>query len=108
MKKMLPALGAAALFAIPGAHAQDAAAPASATPEAATDGARFSTDTPIEELVADAEAKAVLDANIPGLTEHESYDMFKSMSLKQLAPYSQGAITDELLAKLETELTEIE
>lgn len=101
----LAALGlAAAALALPAA-AQDAA-PAPAAPAAA---ALFSTDTPIEALMADARAKAVLVANFGGqdLSQHPAYEQFKSLSLKMLAPYSQGLITDEMLTKINTDLAAI-
>lgn len=81
-------------------------APTTATAPAVT-GAKFSLDTPIETLVADPAAKAVLDADIPGMTAHPAFDQFKSMSLKQLQPISQGQITDEQLAKVATSLAAI-
>ena len=82
-------------------------APAATTAATATTGAKFSLDTPIETLVADAAAKAVLDADVPGMTAHPAFDQFKSMSLKQLQPISQGQITDETLAKVATDLAAI-
>ncbi len=69
--------------------------------------AKFNLDTPIEQIVADPKAKAVLDADAPGMSNHPSYEMFKMMSLRQVQPYSQGKLTDELLAKLGTDLAAI-
>ncbi|WP_109807835.1 hypothetical protein [Sphingosinithalassobacter portus] len=116
LKKMIvPAALLTAFAAIPAAAAQDA--PAAPAADAATEaapateaeaGAKYSSNTPIEQLVANEQAKAVLDADVPGLSTHESYDMFKSLSLRQLAPYSQGKITDELLDKLDADLAGIE
>ncbi len=65
-----------------------AGAPASApTPGAATiataPAAKFNLDTPIETLVADPKAKAVLDADFGAdITTNPQYDGFKAMSLK--------------------------
>lgn len=78
--------------------AQTATAQTAATAPAAA--AKFTVDTPIEAIVADPAGKAVLDANLPGLTTHQMYDAFKSMSLKQLQPMSGGKITDEGLVKV--------
>jgi len=83
--------------------AQTAQAPA---PAAAAVGA-FSVDSPIEQLVANPAAKAVLEADFPGVTTHPSYEQFKAMSLKQLAPYSNGIITDEKLAKASADLAAV-
>ena len=61
-------------------------------------------DTPIEEIVAVPAGKAVLDKDLPGLTAHAMYDQFKSMSLKDLEPMSQGQITDDQLKKVADDL----
>lgn len=97
----LVALGLAAALSIVPAAAQDKPAAPAAAPAA---GAKFSLDTPIEALVADPAAKAVVDANIPGITAHPSYEMFKSMSFNQLAPMAPDQLKPELLAKLSTGL----
>ena len=99
-------LAAAALFAPAAAFAQAAPAPAPAQTAPAT-AARFNLDTPVEQLVADERAKAVLDARIPGLSTHAAYNMFKAMSLRGLAPHSQGRITPELMTQIEAELAAI-
>ena len=79
--------------------AQDVPAPAPAT--------TFSVDTPVEVLVADARAKAVLDKYLPGIDQHPAYDQFRALSLRTLAPFSQGMITEELLTKIDADLTAI-
>ena len=94
----------AAVTLAPAAMAQTSPAPAT-TPAAAA--AKFSLDTPIQDIVADAKAKAVLDADLPGLTAHESYEMFKSMSLKQLSAYASDKLTPEALAKTEKNLAAV-
>ena len=83
------------------AVAQTAPAPAAAAVGA------FSIDSPIEQLVANPAAKAVLEADFPGVTTHPAYEQFKAMSLKQLAPYSNGIITDDKLAKASADLAAV-
>jgi len=87
------------------------AAPAVAAEMAttATTAAMFTIDTPIETLMADERAKAVVIANFGGqdLTQHPAYEQFKSLSLKAVAPFSQGLITEEMLTKIAAELAEI-
>ena len=95
-----------ALTATP-ALAQTAAPAAPAADATATAAAKFSLDTPIETIVADAAAKAVLDADLPGVSTHPAFDQFKAMSLTQVQPLSQGAITDEALAKVKADLAVI-
>ncbi len=98
----LAALGlAVAATAVP-AVAQTAAPAAPAAPASA-----FTLDTPIEALMADERTKAVLAKHIGPLDQHPAYEQFKAMSLKILAPYSGGQITDEILAKIEADLTAI-
>ncbi|MDQ0252616.1 hypothetical protein [Sphingomonas kyeonggiensis] len=96
----------AALLALPGtALAQTAPAPApAATPAPAP---KFTLDTPIQEIVADAQGKAVIDKNLPGMIGLPQYDMFKGLSLNQLKAYSDGKLTDEILAKTATDLAAI-
>ncbi len=69
--------------------------------------ARLNLDTPLEAIYADAAGAAVMEANAPGMNKHQMYDMFKGMSLRALAPMSQGMITDEMLAKIEKDLAAI-
>lgn len=96
-------LGAAALACL---MPVAASAQTAQTAPAAT--ARFNLDTPIETLAADENAKAVLMADLPDLLPHPSYDMFKAMSLRAVQPYSQGKLTDEILAKVEADLAAIQ
>lgn len=86
--------------------AQTAPAPAApATTTAST--AKFSLDTPIETIAADPKGKAVLDTDLQNITAHPMYDQFKSMSLAQVQPMSQGALTDAALAKVKVDLEAI-
>lgn len=90
-------LALAAVTAPAATFAQDAPAPAAA----------FSIDTPIEALMADERAKAVVTTHLPGIDQHPAYDQFKALSLKALAPFSQGLISDELLGKIAADLAAI-
>lgn len=66
--------------------------------------ATLSIDTPIQAIVAVPAGKAVLEKEMPTLLTHAMYESFKTMSLKELQPYSQGAITDEELARVDAAL----
>jgi len=92
----------AAVTLAPAAMAQTTPAPA-----AAAVTTKFNLDTPVQDIVADAKAKAVLEANLPGISTHESYEMFKGMSLKQLSGYAADKLTPEVLAKTEKDLAAI-
>jgi hypothetical protein len=82
-------------------------APAAPAASAPATGAKFNLDTPIQDIVADAAGKAVLDKDLPGLIGLPQYEMFKGLSLKQLQGYSDGKLTDETLAKTATDLAAI-
>lgn len=96
----LAALGLALAVTAP-AVAQDAPA-APAAPAAA-----FTLDTPIETLMADERAKAVLLKHLGPVDQHPAYNDFKALSLRTLAPFSQGAITEEMLTKIAADLAAI-
>ena len=96
------------LFASGGpALAQSAASsppPVSSTAPEPAPVPALSIATPIEVLVATPQSKAVLDADIPGLTTHPMYDQFKRENLRVLAPKFGNAITDKDLAKVQADL----
>jgi hypothetical protein len=102
-------IAAAALpLALPvAASAQTAPAPAAAPTPAPATAAKFSIDTPVQDLYADPAAKAVMDKHLPGLTALPQYDMIKAISLRQLQPYSDGKLTDQLLAAVDADLANI-
>ena len=86
------------------ALAQSAPAPASAAAPAPAPAAAFSADTPLEAIVADPAAKAVLDKTLPNLAKHPAFDQFKAMSLRQLQPYASDKISEEAVAKVDADL----
>lgn len=97
------------LFAAAAALSVLVAAPAFAqAPAAPAAAAALSVEsTPIETIAANPAAKAVLDKDLPGLTSHEAYDQFKAMTLVQVAPMSQGAITPEALKTVQADLDKL-
>lgn len=92
---------AAPVALAPAAIAQTATPPAVAPAAPAT---KFNLDTPIQDIVADAKGKAALDGAVPGLTTHESYEMFKGMSLNQLKAFAADQLTPAVLAKADAAL----
>lgn len=72
-----------------------------------TKAAAFTIDTPIVELMANERAKAVVDKHIPGIEAHPAYDQIKGFSLPMVQPFSEGAITDEMLAAISASLAEL-
>lgn len=81
-----------------------AAAPALADAHAEAAATAFTVNTPIETLMANDATKAVLVKHLGPLDEHPAYGQFKTMSLVELQPWSQGQITDEILAKVKADL----
>ncbi|MBC9033255.1 hypothetical protein IAG41_12725 [Sphingomonas sp. JC676] len=112
MKLVLTAVALACLAPV-AALAQTAPAPATApaatpAPAAAASTAKFNLDTPIETIVADEKAKAVLATSLGAdVTANPAYESFKAMSLRQVQPFAPDKLTDELLKKVETDLAAI-
>lgn len=72
---------------------------------AADEAASLTLDLPIEQIANEPEGKAALDQHIPQLTVHETYPTFKSMTLRQLQPMSEGLITDEKLERIAQDIS---
>ena len=90
----------AAMFAL--------ALPASlAAQTAPTPVARFTLDTPVQEIAADPKGKAVLDKDLPTLTSHPMYESFKALSLRQLQQYAPDRMTDAVLARIAADLSAV-
>ena len=67
----------------------------------------LSSSSPIADLCADAQAKAVLDRDLPGLTTRPEFDFFKHMNLKTLKAMSRGKMTDEDVARVDADLAKL-
>lgn len=61
-------------------------------------------DTPIDVLLASPKARALMLKYLPEIEKHPAFEQIKGMSLRQVAPFSGGAITDEMIASLEADL----
>lgn len=108
MIKTLFAAAAASLLAVGAASAQTTPAPATGHEHPADHhAARPTIDSTIEALVADPATKAVLDKHLPGIDRHPAYAQFKGMTLRQVAPFSQGNITDAKIAAIDADLKAI-
>ena len=76
-------------------------------PAFAADPAPTVDKTPIADLAAKPETKAILDKDVPGLTAHPAFDQFKGMTLKDLQPMSQGQLTDAQIAAVQADLDKL-
>lgn len=87
------------------------AAPALAEMPAATPAAAAtaytSEATTIGTLLDDPAAKAVLEKIVPPLVANPQIDLARGMTLKQVQPLTNGALTDDLLTQIDAELAKI-
>jgi len=104
MKTLILTALAAGLTMLSAPAIADVPAALPAMPAAA---AKFSLDTPVETLVANPATKAVLEANLPGITTHPQYETFKGMSLSVLAGFAPDKLTPERLAAVAAALTKV-
>ncbi len=64
----------------------------------------YSVKSKISDLLSNPDTLAFIEKNMPELPEHPMLAMIKSMPLEALAPFSEGKLTDEVLAKIDVEL----
>jgi len=102
-------LGSLATPALADNHGNHAGHAGHSDHAAHAEAAKFTLDTPIEQLMADERAKAAVLKHFGGtdVTTHPMYDQFKAMSLKAVAPFTQGMITEDMLTKIAADLAEI-
>ena len=68
----------------------------------------FSVDTTkIGDLLANAQAKAIVDKNLPGFSANPQISMTKGMTLKQIAPMTGGKVTPAILKAIDEELKKL-
>lgn len=71
--------------------------------------AKYSVETtPLETLEAAPAAQATVRKHMPTIFEHPAYAMFKPMTLRELLPLSQGALTEERLKALQADLDRLQ
>ena len=67
----------------------------------------LSIDSTIGAILADEGGKAVLEKHMPGISTNPQIDQAKGMSLKAIAPMSQGAITEDMLKAIAEDLSKL-
>jgi hypothetical protein len=60
----------------------------------------YSIESNLGELLDNEQTKAILEQHLPGISNHPSIGMGRSMPLKTVAGFSGGMITDAHLAKI--------
>ena len=106
MKSLIAAAGLG-LAAGPALGAETPAKPAE-QPGTAAPAPAMSLDTPIEQIAANEQGRAILDKHLPGLTSHAMWEAFKAMSLNQLAPVVGGAIPASQLELVAADLAALQ
>ena len=71
------------------------------------DSGPLSINSTLGVILADERAKAVLEKHIPGATSHPQLGQAMGMTLKQVASYAQGQITDEILKAIDEDLSKL-
>ena len=103
----LAALGLAG-SAVAQSHDHSQAAPASpSTPQAPAAAARPTISSSIKDLLANPQTQAVLEKHLPGIGAHPARPQFEDMTLAEVAPLSQGAITAEKIAAIDADLKKL-
>jgi hypothetical protein len=85
------------------------AAPMAAVPAfAQAAAAKFNTtDTTIGDLLANAEAKAVLEKHLKEFVSNPQIEQASSMTLRQIQSYAGDALSDAKLAQVDADLAKI-
>ena len=77
-------------------------------PVLAADAKVMSTaETTIGDLLDNPAAKAVVDKYMPGFSTNPQIDMARGMTFKQIQQFAPDQIKDELLAKIDADLTKL-
>jgi para-nitrobenzyl esterase len=65
------------------------------------------TDTTIITLLNDPAARAIIDKDLPGLSNNPKIDMIHDWTLRQVQQYAPDKFTDERLAVVDADLATI-
>jgi hypothetical protein len=100
MSKLAAALASIALAAVAGTALAQTQTPPPAAPAAA----RPTIASPIKDLIANAQTRAVLEKHLPGVSQHPALPQFQDMTLAQVAPVSGGVVTPQVIAAIDADL----
>ena len=67
----------------------------------------LSINSKLQDLFANEKAKALLDKKEPGWTDDPQLKQGMGLTLKELAGYMNGEITDEMLKEMDEELSRL-
>lgn len=98
MTKLAAAFAAVALLA-------GAAPAAQALPAVvAVQDAKPNIGWTIGELLENEKAAAVLEKHVPGISDHPARPQFEGMTLEEVAPLSNGELTQEMIDAIDADL----
>ncbi|HAJ02869.1 MAG TPA: hypothetical protein DCX75_08490 [Brevundimonas sp.] len=106
LSKLISALAAAALATASlagltaSAHAADTAV--------ISVHANPTIDSSIKDLLADPDTAAILEKHLPGIGSHPALPQFEDMTLAEVAPYSEGEVTDAIIAAIDADIKALE
>lgn len=83
-------------FVVPGAVAQSAQTAAAST-------VYTTDDTPVGEILDDAEAAAIVDKYVAGFSKDPQVDMARAMTLRDVQQYATESFTDEVLKSIDAD-----
>jgi cytochrome c1 len=61
-------------------------------------------DDSIADLLADPDTAAIMEKHLPGISQHPALPQFQDMTLDQVMPYSQGAVTEEIIEAIDADI----
>ncbi len=64
----------------------------------------MSIESKLGDLLENADAKAILEKHMPGISTHPQIGMGRGFALSMVAKFSGGLITDDMLAKVDADL----
>ena len=56
------------------------------------------------DLLADPATAAILDKHLPGIADHPARPQFEGMTLAEVMPYSEGAITQDIIDAIDADI----
>jgi hypothetical protein len=102
MSKLAAALASLALAAVAGTALAQTQTPPPAAPAPAAP--RPTIASPIKDLLANAQTRAVVEKHLPGVSQHPALPQVQDMTLTQVAPVSGGLVTPAIIAAIDADL----
>ncbi len=80
---------------------------APSTQPASSGTSGLSTNSKLSDLIANEQARAVLEKHVPGMTTDPRIDQAMGLSLREIAPYAPDVFTEQLLNAIESDLAKL-